>query len=168
LQFTDDVNKIKLDIDSGSWVPLELYEEEIVPMQQRWFGAPFSVSYMKDIISAKEIDSRMGYVTGVNGAAATAAAREFAWAESHAGIGTTAYFDAATPSAITAYEQAYLKFEGYIPNSVYYIPAWALQNGEGDVLDLTKYKSVDLYITSSSNASTNSKPQVIMETLETK
>jgi len=168
LQFTDDVNKVKLDIDSGSWVPLELYEEEIIPMQQRWFGAPFTVSYTKDIINNKEIDSRMGYVTGVNGAAATAVAREFAWAETHTGIGTTAYYDAGTPTAISTYEQAYLRFEGYVPNGVYYIPAWALQNGEGDVLDLTKYKSVDLYITSSASASTSSKPQVIMETLETK
>jgi len=165
--WTDDVNKIKLDFNNGEWVPLELDEEEIVPIQQDWFGGPFEISYYADVKDSVDIDTRMGFVTSFVGTGAESGTEQllYAWPFKHLGVETISVSGA---SGFSSYKKAQFKVTGYIPFQCYYIPMKALLDGGQDTLDTTQYRRIELETTSSSNASTSSTPEILTTYLITR
>lgn len=167
LDWTEDVEKIKLDFDNGAWIPLELYEEEIVPELAQWFPKLCVYGFQRDIKDNIEVDFRMGYVSKIDYIALTDAAREFNYQDGTKGIGTVGLFDSATPSEVTSFELSGFKVYGHIPFHNYYIPMRAITMGESDTIDTTKYGRIILQLTSGASASTSSTPQVVAEYLKT-
>jgi len=167
LDWTEDVERLKLDFNTGEWVPLELEEEEIVAFEDSVHGGPAMVSFMMDLIDGVEIDAHMGYPTSVDGVGMSGAGRTFEWLQRHRGVGAPNYMDVATPTAITAYEQVQITSTGYFPYNVLYIPMRALTDDEKDTIDTTKYRDIVLELTAGSAASTSSTPAIIVEYLVT-
>ena len=167
LNFTDDVNKIKLDFDNGDWVPFEFFEEEIATSQAWWHGEPFEYAWMADIKDDIELDTHMGIPLSVEFTATTNAGRAFEFQAIRKGVETLGYWDLATPSEVTSYETAYIKSIGYAPFHIWYVPMKAILGGEADTLDTTKFGRIELEVTSSSSASTSMKPEIIAEYLIT-
>ncbi|MEA3222365.1 MAG: hypothetical protein U9P49_04270, partial [Thermodesulfobacteriota bacterium] len=66
LDFEEDIEQIKLDIDSGDWIPFDFYEEEIYSSQNWWHGGPFQYSWSADVIDNKELDTHMGILNQLN------------------------------------------------------------------------------------------------------
>ena len=165
LDWTEDIEKIELDFNNGEWKPIEMYEEEIVPFQKELFPGGFSISYMKDLIDAKNFDTRMGYVTSFNGTGIGATNVTLGFESTHMGINQCSVFDTATPTAISTYEQVYVHAKGQLPFNCAYIPMSALLNGEGSTIDTAKYRQIALKLTSGSSASTSSKPAIVCEYL---
>jgi len=163
--WTEDVEKIRLDFNNGEWVPLELYEDEIVKMQEQWFGEPFKVTFVKDHTGAEEIDTHMGYVTGVSivdleGSDLYAPT----WTAGHKGVETVTLITS-TSAAYSTVSKFQWTVEGYIPFQGYYIPMSAILDADADTVDTNKYRRIELELTSGSSASTSSTPEILAEYL---
>ena len=167
LQFTDDVNQLKLDFDNSDWIPIEFYEDEVISCQKLYFPEGFEYNFMMDIIDAVEIDTHMGYVTHIDGTGLSSAGRAFEYDGSHKGVEAVGYMDVATPTAISTYEQVYISSKGFIPFGMWYLPMSMIQDGADDTLDTTAYSRIVLKMTSSASASTSSTPSIIAEYLVT-
>jgi len=165
--FTDDVNEIKLDIDNGAWIPFDFFEEEVNSIQQIWYKKPFMYSWYADLEDADELDVHMGYplhvlaTPGIDSSKGLA----FRFDENRRGVETVDLMDLATPTATDVYQQIALTSIGWEPFHLWYCPMSQLQGGDDDTLDTTQYSRLDLKITSSSNASTSSTPDVVAEYL---
>lgn len=167
LQFTDDVNQLKLDFDNSDWIPIEFYEDEVISCQKLYFPEGFEYNFMMDIIDAVEIDTHMGYVTHIDGTGLSSGGRSFEYDGSHKGVEAVGYMDVATPTAIATYEQVYISSKGFIPFGMWYLPMSMIQDGADDTLDTTAYSRIVLKMTSSASASTSSTPSIIAEYLVT-
>lgn len=172
LDWTEDVEQLKLDFDNGAWIPLDLFEEEIQNLELDWFG-PAVVSFNMDLVDAVEIDTHMGFVTQVTGVTAATTARNFQYADSHKGVEAVAMFTETTGGASASfvatatYEQIRIEATGFMPYQCLYIPMSELLDGDGDLIDTTRYRDIVLTLTSGSSASTSSTPSVISEFLVT-
>jgi len=165
--WTEDVEKIKLDFNNGAWVPLELYEEEIVKFQEMVFGEGFEVTFFKDVMSTIEVDVHMGYPTAVNITSAEYnKGATYIFESAHRGVETLYVYDSAG-AIYSTYHQAQFNVKGYIPFQCYYIPMSAVLDGAADTVDTTAFHRIELELTSGSSASTSSKPEVVAEYLIT-
>ena len=165
LDWTEDVEEIKLDFDHGSWIPFHFYEEQIVPIQRLWHGGDFEVSFMKDLIDNKTIDARMGYVTDISITPASDIARAVNWQGSHTGVDIPGILASSSETADTTYSQYYVQVKGQMPFQCWYMPVNVIQDGNATSIDLSKYGDVTLTLTSGASASTSSKPKVLVEQL---
>jgi len=165
LDLTEDFEQIKLDFDTGNWVPLHLYEEEIIPTLATWFPKPVIYSFQRDIKDDIEVDFRMGYVEKIDFTALTDNAREFNYQDGTKGIGTVGLFDSATPSEVTDFELCGFKVKGHAPFHSIYIPMSAITGGKTQTIDTKKFSRIILRTVSGASASTSSTPQVVAEYL---
>ena len=165
LDWTEDVEVVKLDFDNGAWIPFELYEEEIPTIMDVWFDGPFEVNFTKDLKDSVDVDLHMGYVKTAHFMTTSGAGRSAEWANGTQGIGSFTLFDVATPTAIAAYEQVGVYARGYIPFNVWYVPMRAILGNGHDTVDTTKYGRIELSFTSGASANTSSRPEVIAEYL---
>lgn len=166
LDFTEDVNELKLDFNSGEYVPLDLKTEELAMIQNEWFG-PANVSFMMDLIDGKNVDVHMGFVNSIVGTGIGSTNVTLGFESTHQGINQFSMFDTATPTAISTYELVYLNVHGVMPYNCFYIPASKLNDGEGDLIDTGRYNDITLVLKSGSSASTSSTPSIIFEELVT-
>jgi len=168
LDWTEDVEQIKLSFNNGEWEPLHIYEEEIVKTQEEWFGRPFELTFWADMKSGVEVDVHMGYADQTTITPATHdAGHMYQFSNAHKGIETLNIQDSAAAEYAT-YAQVKFKSTGFMPYNIYYIPARALTDGKSDWIELNSYKRVDLFTTSGSSASTSSTPAIIAEYLITR
>lgn len=166
-EYTDCVNKVKLDFDNGNWIPLEFYADEVIASQKLYYKEPFDVSFMMDAINNKVIDTHMGYTSNVNIGTTAAAGRTAPYLGMHQGVGTMGLLDVATPTAITTYEQVYVEAAGWCPYGIWYAPMSKILDGESDVIDTTQFSRIILENTTGAAVSTSSTPAVIAEYLIT-
>jgi len=172
LDFTEDFEQIKLDFDNGAWIPLDLYEEEVIRFQELVFGDPFELTFRADVIDGVEIDSHMGYVGSVNIVAptivgGTASAYDMRWpTASTMGVEEVNATDS-IGAAYTTYSQGTFYVKGYCPYGMWYCPMSALLDGEGDLIDTSKYGRIVVQTVSGSSASTSQTPSLIAEYLVT-
>lgn len=165
LDFTEDVEKLKLDFDNGAWVPMELYEEEVQTAMDMWFNGPFSVKFRKDLQDSVELDTHMGYVSDISILPLFDDSIATAYPSAPKGIETVNAYSTETPAALAAYSQFCIEANGFIPFNCFYVPMGAILNGMADTVDTTRYGRVDLELTSGASASTSSRPEVIAEYL---
>jgi hypothetical protein len=168
LDFTEDFEQIKLSFNNDAWVPVHLYEEEIIKTQDDWFGGEFSVSFWKDAISEKTYDLNMGYVTLCNMLPGTSFSLSFAGPLARQGVSVMNVWEASNSTAYTTYSQIQFNVRGYCPFGCWYMPMRAVLNGTADTIDTTKYNRIDLKMTSGSSASTSSTPAVVADYLITR
>lgn len=166
--YKDDIDELKLDVNSGEWEPLHIFGNDLPAWCESIHGKPFKVSFAMDLIDAVEIDTHIGYLTGIVGTAGSSAGRIFEFDDIHKGVEAVGFMDGDTPTAISTYELVKLIAEGYMPYQCFYIPMSALLNGETDTLDTSKFRNMTLFLTSGSGASTSSTPAIITEHLITK
>lgn len=169
LDWTEDVEQIKLDFDNGAWVPFDFKEEEIVPAQREWFGGPFTVSWQADLIDAVETDLHIGYVTDVKALPVQASAREVHARWNHNFLGVSDFFiEDSDGASFTTYLRWAVTSKGYMPYQCWYCPMSALLNGEGDLVDTTQFGQIILEIVQGASVNTSSTPAVIAEYLVTR
>ncbi len=164
LSFTEDVNQLKLDFNTGEWTPLDLYEEEIVPFNRDVFGTA-EVSFIADLIDNKAVDLHMNFPTKINFLELTDDSVAFNFQKTHIGIATVGKFATETPAAITSYSATMINAVGLLPFNCFYVPSSYLTGGDSDLLDTSKWRNIDLTIVQSANVSTSSTPSIIAEYL---
>ena len=173
LDFTEDFEQIKIDFDNGAWIPLQLYEEEIIKMQEQIFVNPFELTFRADVADGMEIDSHMGYVgsiniVGVSAAAGALGAYRIAWpSASSMGVEEISVTDS-NGAAYATYSQAVFHVIGYCPYGLWYLPMSTLLNGGGDLIDTSAYGRIIVEVVSGSSASTSQTPSVLAEYLITR
>jgi hypothetical protein len=166
LDFTEDVENIKLDIDNGDWIPFHLYEEEVLQSQQLWFKHPFQYSWRADLESAEELDTHMGHLSHLGAMGSEYDNLIISYDSASKGVETITIVDAGDdPTATDVLQQIYLKAIGWCPFHVWYVPARVLTGYEKDTLDTSLYGRIELESTSGSSASTSSTPDIIAEYL---
>jgi len=167
LDFTEDVEQIRLDFDNGDWVPFDLYEREVMPFQQLIFKRPFEYSWMADIENADEFDSHMGYLLHLIAQSKSSYNEPMAIAfeSTHRGVETMYITDTRTPTPCDTLQQVYLTAIGWAPFHIWYCPSRVLA-GNKDTIDASAYGKIELELTSGSSASTSSSPDVIAEYLK--
>jgi hypothetical protein len=167
LDFTEDVEEIKLDFDNGDWIPFHFKESEIMFQQQVWFNSPFYYSWMADIEDSDELDSHMGYLLDMHfGVAKVSTLATVAGIDpARKGVETLHIYDLATPTVCSEYGGYYMTSIGWAPFHVWYCPSRALV-GNKDTIDSSAYGSIELELTSGSSASTSSTPDIIAEYLK--
>lgn len=168
LDWTEDVEQIKLDVNNGAWVPFHLYEEEIMHFQQQIFKKPFQYSWMTDLEDSDEFDTHMGYLLhlilqSIDGQAMPNC---YGYDVTHKGVETVSKYDLATPSACSLLSQTYCTAIGWAPFHMWYVPMRALL-GDSDILTGDPNRDMDLELTSGSSASTSSTPDIVAEYLRT-
>jgi hypothetical protein len=165
--FTDEVNELKLDFNTGDWVPLNLYAEEVIKFQQLVYPESFEVTFTLDIANGEELDTHMGWVGKVSlGPIEETNPFQATWTVGSKGVETINFYNSGggaigTPELVQVHAQGWLPFHGF------YIPMSALTDGDSDFIDTGTYKNIDLYLTSGSSASTSSTPEVLAEYLIT-
>lgn len=168
LDFTEDVEEIKLDVNNGAWVPFHLKEDEIMQFQQQIFKKPFQYSWMTDVEDADELDAHMGYLLQLiaQGKGATNEPKAYSFEITRKGVETMYVTDTRTPTACGTLEQTYLTAIGWAPFHMWYCPMQAIQ-GDSDILPGDPKRDMDLELVSGSSASTSSTPDVIARYLRT-
>ena len=165
--WTEDIETIELNFDNGAWIPLKLYEEEIMKFQEQVFGSAFEVSFTADIISGVEIDSHMGWVKNIDINAVGVVGGSFAkWPISTIGVEEVSFLDS-YGAAIAAYQQAVFHVVGFCPYGLWYLPMSVINNGDNDLIDTNQYGRIVLETVSGSSVNTSSTPAVIAEYLVT-
>lgn len=163
--WTEDVEQIKLDFDNGAWIPLDLYEEEIVPIQQEWFEEPFEIKWRADAKDANVVDVHMGYVTSISATplyyVAGTKAHEFYYPSDTQGISTIKLMSGA--EALVTYSQYSFVVQGFMPYQCWYAPVSKILDGGGDLIDTNAYSRIVLQTVSGSSVHTSSKPNVVAE-----
>lgn len=172
LDFTEDVEEIKLDFNNGEWIPFHLREKEIMPFQQHIFKAPFQYSWMMDLESSEEIDTHMGFLLhlsamGTPSATAHDMMNIFNYEKGNKGVETIRMFDATTPLACDVFKGIYLQSTGWAPFHIWYVPCSFLNGGENDLIDTSEFGRIEVEMKSGSSASTSSTPDLIVEFLKT-
>lgn len=168
LDFTEDVEEIKLDVNNGAWVPFHFKEEEVMQFQQQVFKKPFQYSWMTDIEDSDEFDSHMGYLLHLiaQGKGDTNEPKAYAFEITRKGVETMYITDTRTPTACGTLEQTYLTAIGWAPFHMWYCPMKTLL-GDTDVLVGDPKRDMDLEIVAGSSASASSTPDVIARYLRT-
>ena len=164
---TDDLAEVKLDFDNGAWVPLHLYDEDVVACQQEFFGGPFEVTFRKDVKDGIEVDVHMGYVTNISVTDVEGkGGLTYAYPSDPSGIETLNVY-ASDGTSYGTYHVASFNVKGFIPFHVWYVPAKALAGTGQDTIDTSQFRRIVLETKSGANVSTSSTPTVIAEYLVT-
>lgn len=168
LDFTEDIEEIKLDVNNGAWVPFHLKEEEVMHFQQQIFKMPFQYSWIADLESSEEFDSHMGWLAHLLMTSHDPDDHPLvhAFQTGHKGVETNFVFDLATPTACDELVATHLTAIGWAPFHIWYVPMRALL-GNTDILLGDPNRDMDLELTSGSSASTSSTPDIIAEYLRT-
>lgn len=167
LDFTEDVEEIKIDIDNGDWVPLDLREAEIMAFQQLLFKKPFTYYWMADLEDSDEFDSHMGYLLHINAMSKNPInwPLTHCFETTHKGVETMYIYDTATPTACDEYVSTYVRSVGWAPFHIWYLPSSAMLKDK-DTLDTSAFGKIEVELYSGSSASTSSTPDVIAEYLK--
>ncbi len=165
LDWTEDVESLRLDFDNGAWVPVELYEAEIPIIMDQWFNGPFQLTYVKAAFDDLDLDSHMGYITTMQIEPSFDDSLSPRWEAVNRGIETFGVDSTETPTAFETMAKYYFKVAGYLPFQCLYVPMSALNNGVGDIVDTTRFGRIELELTSGALADTASRPDVIAEYL---
>uniref|UniRef100_A0A6H1ZZ64 Uncharacterized protein n=1 Tax=viral metagenome TaxID=1070528 RepID=A0A6H1ZZ64_9ZZZZ len=163
LNWTEDIEQLKLSLQSGKWIPLDLQEEELRTLDGDIWGAA-EISYCADVADAEEYDVHMGYVDDVNFAPLEKIDDLTFWfVNAHRGI-ETLNVDTSGQAAYTTHFQTAIHVKGFMPYQCLYIPSWYLTGKTDDLIDTEAAKTAVLYCTSGAAASTSSKPAIVIET----
>lgn len=167
--WTEDIERVKLDFDNGAWIPFDFYEEEIAKVQEEWFQDPFELSFEADLKNNEILDTHMGYVTSIGMTpleVGSADALTFIYPSAEQGIGTVKISSGTT--TLAQYSLFKINVAGFMPYQCWYVPMSKVLNGDGDLIDTKAYSRIILETVSGSSAHTSSKPSVIGEFLITR
>ena len=165
--WTEDIEQIKFDLDNGAFIPLDIFEDEIVKIQEEWFENPFSVTFTSDLKDGVEIDSHMGWVASINFQTIGALTQgTVGWPVGHKGVEEVVFKDSGNV-AVTVYEQVGVHVTGFMPYGLWYMPMWSIQGMGSDLLDTTQFSRINLETVSGNSVNTSSTPAVLAEFLVT-
>lgn len=172
LDFTEDVEEIKLDFDNGDWIPFHLREAEVMHFQQLLFKTPFEYNWCMDLESSDVIDFNMGFLCHASIIQErvgddTISGTCFNLEAGHKAVDLVIVNDAATPTACDEERATLIKATGYAPFHIWYCPASNLMGNAGDTIDTNAFGRIEVELTSGSSASTSSSPDIIAEYLRT-
>jgi len=172
LDFCEDVQEIKLDINNGEWIPFHLREKQIPAFQQMIYKKPFQYSFISDMENAEEMDSHMGYLLhlstqslGIGDDALPGLV--CSWDPTHKGVETIRITDCATPTVCDEFRAVMFQATGWMPFHIWYCPMSVLNAGENDLLNTLDFGRLEVEMLSGSSASTSSTPSIIAEFLRT-
>ena len=163
LDLTQDLAEVELNLNHGEDVPLHLYADEVISSQALWYDDPFEYSFAMDLIDAVEIDTHMGYLDDISMFSMSSAGRSLEYDSMHKGVEAVGFMDAATPTAISTYEQVGIKATGYCPFGLWGLPMKAVGDIENDLLDTTQFRDIKLKLTSGASASTSQTPAILTQ-----
>lgn len=172
LDWCEDVEELKLDIDNGDWIPFHLREKQIPTFQQLIYKKPFEYNFMTDLESEEEVDWHMGYLVHLALMAQRAAddplaALAYAIDTGHKGVETVCITDVATPGACDEFRAIMCKATGWMPFHIWYCPSSFLTSGESDTINTLDFGRMEVEIHTGTSASTSNTPSVVAEYLRT-
>lgn len=164
--FTDDFSKVKFDINNGEWVPFEFEDYEIIQKQVEWFGEVHN--NLKASIDATTVfDTGLGHVFSDSHTSLSGGDAWVLGAEAQSGGWLTPEVFSVNDSAeYTAPVPFKLRFGGVLPQHTAYFPMSKCTTDGLPYLDITRYRTVRLLMTSGSAVSTSCRPNVVAEYLE--
>lgn len=158
------IDKIKLDFDNGSWLPITMDHENIIAAFKEWFPDPVLVGHWSVGASSDDYDTcLMGIIamastgTGANVAAQSYDAHEM-------GLHDPVKYNF-SGGAATGQEIGWQFQMGWGPHQTIYIPMRELVDGDKDSIDTNDFGRIDFAVTTGAGAGSSAISHVLAEYL---
>jgi hypothetical protein len=160
-----DFNRVRLNINTGEKVPLDVYWAELMALQKEWFAPPPEIAARIESKTNLRWDSGLGQIDSLSIVPKTEYAYYWVTEGEVGGFELPRCVDPTTGLENTsAHAGVYYILKGLFPHHTVYLPMEKLtENGEF-TLSAAALAKILLELTSSS-ASTSAQPKIVLETL---
>ena len=142
------MDRVKLDFDNGSWMPIDMDYENIAAAFKGWFPRACHINLWSNRAHNDDFDSRLMQVSGFAAQAAGSGVHHALWGVFEFPLYILSLYDNLNAPYTTNVDM-FLKLTGWGPMQTIYIPMKELQAGEGESIDTKEYGRIDLKVTTS-------------------
>ncbi len=151
------MDKVKLDFDNGSWLPIDMDYENIAQAFKSWFPRPVSVKRWVNLATGDDFDTNCMQISSFASDIPGGVAVRMVWQSMEFPIHTVTVHNY-SGGQITSAQDAWVSIEGWGPMQTIYIPMKQLLDGESEAIDTKEFGRIDFKVTTSGyNASAISK-----------
>lgn len=163
--YTHIPDRVKLDFDNGSWVPIDVEHENMKAMHLSWWPKPVIAAFWTTAASSDDFDTQCFQINSINSSNTGGTTAAISYDAHEMGLHDVAKYTYAGAAA-TGQDIGWIQVMGWGPHQSYNIPMEELVDGSLDNIDTNAFGRIDLKLTTGASAGTSAVMKVVAEYLK--